>query len=99
MAKFLCENDHLSVLERACRLKGSGFRINKQFLRLIEERRKQLYPIIRELRNQGNRLKLVKDRLYVNGKVYTGEEPITIRFRTKTKWIGAQEQTSGTHLQ
>lgn len=74
VAKFLYENDRVSVLERAYKLKGSGFGINEQFPHAIEERRKQLYPIMRELRSQGNRTKLVKDRLYVNGKLYKGPE-------------------------
>lgn len=74
VAKFLYENDRVSVLERAYKLKGSGFGINEQFPHAIEERRKQLYPIMRELRSQGNRTKLVKDRLYVNGKLYKGQE-------------------------
>lgn len=70
VAKFLYENDRVSVLERTHKLKGSGFGINEQFPHAIEERRKQLYPIMKELRSQGNRTKLVKDRLYVNGRLH-----------------------------
>ena len=31
-----------------------------------------LYPVVKELKLQGERVKLVRDRLFVNGQLYTG---------------------------
>lgn len=39
-----------------------------------KERRKQLYPFMRELKSQGNSTKLIKDRLYVNEQLYKDPE-------------------------
>ena len=84
MAKFIYESDRISVLERAYKLKGPGYGIHEQFPHTIEERRKQLYPIIKELRTQGNRTKLVKDRLYVNGKLYTPQAQVQAQRTQRT---------------
>ena len=55
-------------------LKGTSYGINQQFPSVIEERRKELYPIMRSFREEGNRVKLVRDRLYVNGQLYNPDE-------------------------
>lgn len=88
MAKFLFDSDRLSVLEGARRLKESGFDINEQFLYSIEERKKTALSNDKRIKNQGNKIKLVKDRLYLNGNLYTVEEPSTNKVRTQKKWIG-----------
>lgn len=47
-----------------------GVKIYEHFPREVEERRKQLYPIVRRLSDQGEKVSLVRDRLYINNKQY-----------------------------
>ena len=70
VARFLYQRDLDLVRSRAYMLKGTAYGINQQFPSVIEERRKELYPIMRSFREDGNRVKLVRDRLYVNGQLY-----------------------------
>ena len=74
VARFLYQRDLDLVRSRAYMLKGTSYGINQQFPSVIEERRKELYPIMRSFREEGNRVKLVRDRLYVNGQLYNPDE-------------------------
>ena len=73
VAKFIYQRDVSVVLENAKKLKGKPYRINRQFPEEIEQARKSLYPIMKELRQKGEHVKLVRDTLYVNGEPYCTE--------------------------
>ncbi|MCG8047155.1 MAG: hypothetical protein N0E48_16250, partial [Candidatus Thiodiazotropha endolucinida] len=50
-------------------LKGKKYGIREQFPRQIEIKRKQLYPIAKEARkNTNNKVRLIRDRLFVNNE-------------------------------
>ncbi|MEW8547166.1 MAG: hypothetical protein AB2693_26950 [Candidatus Thiodiazotropha sp.] len=52
--------------------KRNGFSIREQFPPEIEAKRKLLYPVMRSyLKDSRNRVALVRDKLYINGKLYT----------------------------
>lgn len=51
-------------------LKGTSFGLNDQFPQEIQERRRALLPIMKQLRQEGNRATLSVDKLYVNGTLY-----------------------------
>ena len=52
-------------------LTGNRYRVKEQFPSEIEERRKLLYGEARSARqNRNNRVKLVRDKLYINGRQY-----------------------------
>lgn len=51
-------------------LKGTEYSVYEQFPVEIEERRKLLYPKMRSARKNGNKVRLVKDRLYINSEQY-----------------------------
>ena len=53
--------DHAQVL------KGANIGIGVQWPQQVREARKSLYPIMQQERNKGNTVKLVKDKLFVNG--------------------------------
>ena len=72
VARFIYHNDRALVKSSAHLLKGKPFGISEQFPAVIEDRRKELYPVVKELKQQGERVKLVRDRLFVNGQLYTG---------------------------
>lgn len=73
VVRFLYQRDLEVVLSNAYRLKGTPFTIKRQFPEAIEQARRSLYPIMREKREQGHRVKLVRDVLYVDGHVYHDE--------------------------
>jgi hypothetical protein len=70
VAKFIYYRDLQRIKDHAYRLRGKPYGISEQFPPEIEDRRKVLYPVMRRLRQAGEKPKLVRDRLYVNGKPY-----------------------------
>ena len=55
-------------------LKGSDYWVQEQFPPEVEQRRKALYPIMREERKKKNKVALVKDKLFINGVEYKPPE-------------------------
>ena len=61
VARFLYQEDLDLVLDRAKWLHGSIFIIQRQYPTAMEERRRELIPIMRQLRMEGAATKLVHD--------------------------------------
>ena len=50
-------------------MRGRRYGIREQFPRVIEQKRKMLYPVAKEARqNKENKVRLVRDRLFINNK-------------------------------
>ena len=63
--------DREVIKNAAPSLKGTRFSIREHFPSEIEERRKDLYPVMRKaLENDANKVKLVKDKLFINNRLY-----------------------------
>lgn len=90
VARFIYFNDLKKVKESAYKLKGSNFGIGEQYPAVIEDRRKALYPVMKESKKAGDKAKLVRDKLYINGKLYV---PDTASQKTPT------DHTTGTDRQ
>ncbi|CAC5391863.1 unnamed protein product [Mytilus coruscus] len=58
------------VLSQTYRLKGKRFGICEQFPPEIENKRKELYPVMKKANADCKKVKLVRDKLYINGKPY-----------------------------
>ena len=68
--------------------KKNGFSIREQFPPEIEAKRKLLYPVMRSyLKDPRNRVALVRDKLYINGKLYTA--PVASESGGRTESIDA----------
>ena len=68
--------------------KKNGFSIREQFPPEIEAKRKLLYPVMRSyLKDPRNRVALVRDKLYINGKLYTA--PVASESGERTESIDA----------
>ena len=81
MAKFLRYQDKEFIRKSANLLKGTTIRIAEQFPKEITETRKKLYPVMKKAKEDGNVVKLIKDKLFINGQRYRGphvvhEEPM-----------------------
>lgn len=70
VARFIHHKDLELVRDSSSKLRGSSYWINEQFPAEIEDRRRKLYPVLKQYRSEGSRVKLVRDRLYINGKLY-----------------------------
>lgn len=69
VAKFNYHQDKLTVKQKAYEvLKGSPFRVSDQFPRVIQERRKELYPMLVQARRENKRAFLSYDTLHINGQ-------------------------------
>ena len=68
--EVLYQRDLDLVLRNARKLRGKPYYINRQFPDEIEQARRSLYPIMKEFRNKGDHVKMVRDTLYVNGEPY-----------------------------
>ncbi|KAK3082895.1 hypothetical protein FSP39_008307 [Pinctada imbricata] len=67
IAKFPHNKDIMKVKKAARNLKGKKFYVNEQHPTEIEDRRKKLYPLMKEARkNRANKVIMVRDKLYVN---------------------------------
>ena len=78
VAKFSTYKDRELVRKQAPKtLKGSNFWVQEQFPPEIEQRRKALYPVMKEERKKNNKVNLVKDRLFINGSEYVPQTDIT----------------------
>ena len=70
VAKFNFYPDKERILANAKHLKGMGIAISEQFLEEIVKIRKQLLPEMKKAREDGGRVKLVRDKLYVDGQLF-----------------------------
>lgn len=63
VARFIYQADLDMVLNRANWLWRTGFGVHRQFPGAMDERRRSLLPVMRQYREEGANVKLVRDRL------------------------------------
>ena len=81
VAHFLYRKDLELILKHGYRLKGKFYSVNEQFPLEIEKRRKQLYPVLKQAKQEKKRVKLVRDKLYINDCLYSPCIDSTIKNR------------------
>lgn len=62
--------DDVHVLKNAHKLQGKPYWIHEQFPNEIEDKRRLLYPNTKTCRKAGQRTKIAKDKLFIDGKLY-----------------------------
>jgi hypothetical protein len=67
------------------RLKGSRYFVNEHYTPEIEAKRKKLYPVMRKAWKDHKKVKLVRDSLYIDGKLYIPFEDDEARDRRNQK--------------
>jgi hypothetical protein len=70
IARFLYYNDLAYIIQNAKLLKGKPYGINQQFPAEIESRKRSVYPVMKEAKDRGKMVKMVRDKLYINNKEY-----------------------------
>jgi hypothetical protein len=53
------------VLDQATWLKNTPFGIHQQFPKPIEDKRRKLYPVLKDAKRQGKHAVLVRDKLFI----------------------------------
>ena len=97
IGRFTNYKDHEKVRKAASKLKDKPeYTISQQFPEEIVERRRRLYPKMKELQRKGQRATLVYDRLFVNGHPYYPQphtEPLPIHNRDQGREYRTTHQT------
>lgn len=70
VAKLEHYNHKQIIKSRGRELKGTNYGVNDQFPREINERRKVLYPIMKQQRLNNKRAYIIVDKLFVDGQLY-----------------------------
>lgn len=70
VAVFLYHKDLEMVIKSGRMLQGTQYGINEQFPSTVEDRRKLLYPVAKHYKRTGHRVKMVRDKLFINGQLY-----------------------------
>lgn len=93
VARFLYHRDLEYVLANATRLKGRPYGIREQFPHEIEQKRKELYPVLKQAKQQNRQASLVRDRLYIDNQLYI---PDTVLEDTRTEHTGSSSTNHDT---
>ena len=73
IAKFCFYPDRETVRKAARNLAGTQYSVSQQFPKEVMARRKGLIPTLKSLKDQGRRAYISVDKLYVDGRLYTGD--------------------------
>ncbi len=73
VAKFSSYKQKEKVKGEGSKLKDSNVGMGDQYPREIQQRRKELWNYYKDARNKGHRVKLVLDKLYVDGQEFCPE--------------------------
>lgn len=74
VVKFTSSRTKDEVLALSKRLKGTRFFMTNQYPAEVVEKRRKLIPIMNSFRQKGQKVRLVVDKLYVNGELFRREE-------------------------
>lgn len=77
VARFIYHRDLDLVLSEARWLKNTSWGIHEQFPKAVEDRRKKLYPAFKEAKRQRRQVKLVRDKLFIDGAQYMPKDEAT----------------------
>jgi hypothetical protein len=89
VSRLLSHRDLAYVLEMR-KLKGKPFGINQQSPLEVENKRKQLYPVMKKTRDNGHFTRMVRDTLYIVNNLYTPQNDVTDG--THVKEVAVEEQ-------
>ncbi|MES9883265.1 MAG: hypothetical protein ABW185_20565 [Sedimenticola sp.] len=70
----LIRSDDKALIQSAVRakgnLRGTTYKVTEQYPKSVQEKRRQLIPIMLELRGKGRKAVLSRDKLIVDGRPY-----------------------------
>ena len=78
VVKFLRFQDKEYIRKSAHLLKRTKIGISEQFPKEIAVVRKELYPVLKKAKRDGNTAVLIKDKLFINGQQYRGTGAVSV---------------------
>lgn len=84
VARFIYHKDLVMAKSSERFLKDTPYGINEQFPAEIEERRRRLYPIMKEEKRKKSKVVLVRDKLYVNDELIVANVSTPVETRPCT---------------
>ncbi|CAC5385504.1 unnamed protein product [Mytilus coruscus] len=93
VARLLYHRNLEYVLGNATRLKGKPYGIREQFPHEIDQKRKDLYPVLKQAKQQNRQASLVRDRLYIDNQLYI---PDTVLENSRTELTGSSSTNHDT---
>jgi hypothetical protein len=98
VAKFSFFKDCEYVRGRALlKLKGTNIWVNERFPPEVEDKRRKLYPMMRAARKQNKRVKLVVDKLYIDGDLQEPKDTHETEHKMhSTEQVAGTPRASGT---
>lgn len=70
IAKFLFSHERQAVMDKRRQLKGSKVYIREDFPATIQQDRRRLWPIVKQARKKGHKVKQIADKILIGGKIY-----------------------------
>ncbi|CAJ1055550.1 uncharacterized protein LOC119127540 [Xyrichtys novacula] len=74
VAKVVDTKMKISIMGRGKELRGTNYSISDQYPPEILRRRRLLHPVMTEVRKNNKKARLVTDKLYIDGKLYSNPE-------------------------
>jgi hypothetical protein len=74
LVKFITIFKKLEVLKNTNKLAGSRIRVEQNYAREVREIRRELIPYLKDARSRGHKAIMKKNKLIVNGTIYSLEE-------------------------
>lgn len=85
------------VRKSAYKLKNTDLSISEQFPREIQDRRKQLLPVLKQAKANNRKTVFVKDKLFIDGRLYRqdqGTTPLPNRKGSQSRWGGPENENT-----
>ena len=74
VAKFAYYPNREDIRKAAKNLEGTQYSIGQQFPKEIQDRRRELVPLLKEARHKGQKAHIAVDKLYIDGKLHQAAE-------------------------
>ena len=74
VAKFAFYPNREDIRKAAKNLEGTQYSIGQQFPKEIQERRRQLVPLLKEAKSKGQKAHIAVDKLYIDGKLHKADQ-------------------------
>lgn len=97
VAKFAFYPNREEIRKAARNLEGTQYSISQQFPKEIQDRRRQLVPILKDAKAKGQKAHIAVDKLYIDGRFYRNDLRADDNTYTSTVKPKGAEKSAGAH--
>ena len=95
VAKFAFYPKREEIRKAAKNLEGTQYPIGQQFPKEIQERRRQLAPILKDAKSKGQKAHIAVDKLYIEGKLYKQSDSTNTASAAKLSHLISSQSRQG----